>query len=186
MDVNDFELISEKKALINHFYNNLPLVVENIEKLSYEGKLIYKFLDYSANEDSENIWEGFPQEGMNLLNQLSPKNRISQLEAKLFILNNRNVIVSFISPTKEIRDLAKEIIGLENFIEIYVNAPIELCERRDVKGLYKKVRAGKIKDFTGIDSPYEAPEDPDLELRTDILSIEDSAEEILDLIIDIS
>ncbi len=128
---------------------------------------INKDLGFTNNDRKENI------------------RRVAEI-AKLFILNNRNVIVSFISPTKEIRDLAKEIIGLENFIEIYVNAPIELCERRDVKGLYKKVRAGKIKDFTGIDSPYEAPEDPDLELRTDILSIEDSAEEILDLIIDIS
>ena len=79
----------EKKTLENHFYNNLPLVDEDIEKLSYEGKQIRKFLEYSENKDSRNIWDGFPQEGMNLLNQLSPKNRIDQLEAKLFILSDK-------------------------------------------------------------------------------------------------
>ncbi len=85
---------------------------------------------------------------------------------------------SFISPTREIRDYARSIVGPEDFIEIYINAPLEVCEKRDVKGLYQKARKGEIKGFTGIDSPYEAPESPALEIRTDELSLEESVERI--------
>jgi len=84
--------------------------------------------------------------------------------AKLFIENNKSCICSFISPTKQIRDLAKSIIGEENFIEVYVNTPFNICENRDTKGLYKLAKEGKIKNFTGLDSIYEKPEKPDLVL----------------------
>jgi adenylylsulfate kinase len=87
-------------------------------------------------------------------------------------------INSFISPTIAIRKMAEEIIGKENFIEIYINAPLEVCEARDVKGLYQKARSGIIKGFTGIDSPYEAPINPFLEIKTDQLSIEQAVEDI--------
>ena len=83
-------------------------------------------------------------------------------------------INSFISPTREIRHMAMEIIGKENFIEVFVNAPLEVCEERDVKGLYQKAREGKIKNFTGIDAPFEEPENADIELKTHELSIEES------------
>ncbi|HHZ65088.1 MAG TPA: adenylyl-sulfate kinase, partial [Flavobacteriales bacterium] len=73
-----------------------------------------------------------------------------------------------------------EIIGTEDFIEVYINAPLAICEERDVKGLYKKARSGEIKDFTGIDSPFEAPEHPELEIRTDEQNIEQSVQLILD------
>ncbi len=91
--------------------------------------------------------------------------RISEV-SKLFLNCGIICINSFISPTKEIRDMAKDIIGEENFIEVYVNAPIEVCEKRDVKGLYKKARKGEIKNFTGIDSPFDCPLNPDIELKT--------------------
>lgn len=87
--------------------------------------------------------------------------------AKLFLDGGIICICSFVSPTREIRDMARSIVGAEDFLEVYVNAPIEVCEARDVKGLYKKARAGEIKQFTGIDSPFEAPLDPFLELKTD-------------------
>ena len=100
--------------------------------------------------------------------------------SKLYLHSGIICINSFISPTREMRDLARSIVGSEDFIEIYINAPIEVCEARDVKGLYQKARAGLIKGFTGIDDPYEAPENPELEIRTDQMSIEDSARRIVE------
>lgn len=104
--------------------------------------------------------------------------RIAEV-SKLFLNCGIVTINCFVSPTKAIREKAKEIIGGEDFIEVYVNAPLDVCEERDVKGLYKKARAGEIKDFTGIDSPFEAPEHPDLEIKTDENSIEQSVQLIL-------
>ena len=78
--------------------------------------------------------------------------------------------------------MARGIIGEEDFIEIFVNAPLEVCEARDVKGLYKKARAGEIKGFTGIDAPYEPPENPALEVRTDEMSLQDSVRIIFEFI----
>ena len=72
--------------------------------------------------------------------------------------------------------MARDIIGAEDFLEIYINAPLDVCESRDVKGLYQKARRGELKEFTGIDSPYEAPEQPDLEIRTDQATIEEATE----------
>ena len=105
--------------------------------------------------------------------------RIAEI-SKLYLHSGIICINSFISPTREMRDLARSIVGSEDFIEIYINAPIEVCEARDVKGLYQKARAGLIKGFTGIDDPYEAPENPELEIRTDQMSVEDSARRIVE------
>lgn len=92
--------------------------------------------------------------------------------SKLFVNCGIVTICSLISPTQQIRKMAKSIIGAEKYFEVFVNCPLEVCESRDAKGLYKKARNGEIKDFTGIDSPFEEPEHPDLEIRTDINSIE--------------
>jgi len=91
-------------------------------------------------------------------------------------------ICSLISPTQEIRDMAKSIIE-EKYFEVFVNCPIEVCESRDVKGLYKKARAGEIKNFTGIDSPFEQPKNPDLEIKTHEHSIEECHNQLLENII---
>ena len=107
--------------------------------------------------------------------------RIAEV-SKLFMNCGIICINSFISPTREIRHMAMDIVGKENFIEVYINAPLEVCESRDVKGLYQKAREGKIKNFTGIDAPFDAPVDPDIELKTDKLSIEQSATKCLDYI----
>jgi adenylylsulfate kinase len=95
--------------------------------------------------------------------------------AKLFADHGLIVICSFISPTKAMRNLARQIIGEKRFIEVYVNCSLEICEQRDVKGLYKKARQGIIKDFTGIGSGYEVPDNPDIELRTDLWDIKKTA-----------
>lgn len=95
----------------------------------------------------------------------------------LLTRNGVIVLVSAISPYRDIRDEVRHRIG--NFIEVYVNAPIEICEERDVKGLYKKARAGEIKGFTGIDDPYEPPLHPEVECRTDLESLEESAYKVL-------
>lgn len=104
--------------------------------------------------------------------------RIAEV-AKLYLHSGIIVITSFISPTKASRAQARDIIGDADFLEIYINAPLEICEQRDVKGLYAKARRGEIKEFTGIDSPYEAPETPALEVRTDQLSVEAAVERIV-------
>ena len=108
--------------------------------------------------------------------------RIAEV-SKLFLNCGIITINCFVSPTIVIRENAKQIIGTDNFVEVFVNTPIEICEGRDVKGLYKKARAGEIKDFTGIDSPFEAPLAPEIDLKTTDLSIEESAEEILEFIL---
>ena len=107
--------------------------------------------------------------------------RIAEL-SKLYLSSGIITINSFISPTRAIRRMAQEIIGEEDFIEIYINAPLEVCEARDVKGLYKKARAGEITGFTGIDAPYEPPENPALEVRTDQMDLNDSVRAIYEFI----
>jgi adenylylsulfate kinase len=107
--------------------------------------------------------------------------RIAEV-SKLYLHSGIICINSFISPMQAMRDLARNIVGADDFLEIYINAPIEVCEARDVKGLYQKARAGLIKGFTGIDDPYEAPQKPALEIRTDQMSIEESASQILNFI----
>jgi len=108
--------------------------------------------------------------------------RIAEV-SKLFVNSGIIAINGFISPTDNMRNIAKEIIGAENYIEVFVNAPLEVCEQRDVKGLYKKARKGLIPNFTGISSPYEVPENPDIEIHTDKLSVKESIDKILDFVL---
>lgn len=105
--------------------------------------------------------------------------RIAEV-SKLFMIGGVILINCFISPTEEIRNKAKDIIGEKDFFEIYVNTPLEVCEQRDIKGLYAKARAGIIKNFTGIDSPYEEPKNPAVEVKTVEETVEDSVQQILD------
>lgn len=104
--------------------------------------------------------------------------RISEV-AKLFCETGVIVITSFISPTEFSREQARDIIGSDDFILLYVNASMEVCEQRDVKGLYKKARMGLIPMFTGIDSPFESPASADIEVRTDRLPVHECIERIL-------
>ncbi len=97
--------------------------------------------------------------------------------AKLLVRNDVIVLVPVISPYRAIREEMRESIG--NFVEVFVNVPIEVCEKRDVKGLYKKVRAGEIQQFTGISDPYEPPLNPEVECRTDLEKLEESVGKIM-------
>lgn len=106
--------------------------------------------------------------------------RISEV-AKLFSDSSTLTITAFISPFKEDRDNARKIIG-DNFVEVFVDTSLEVCEERDVKGLYARARSGEIKNFTGIDSPYENPENPDLVVKAGEKSIEECVSEILEFL----
>jgi adenylylsulfate kinase len=97
--------------------------------------------------------------------------------ANLLTRNQVIVLVSAISPYRELREEVRQQIV--NFVEVYVNAPLAVCEQRDVKGLYKKARAGEIKNFTGIDDPYEAPLRPEVECRTDLETLDESVSKVL-------
>jgi len=108
--------------------------------------------------------------------------RIAEV-SKLFLNCGIIAINSFISPTQEMRHIARDIVGKEDFLEIYINAPLNVCEQRDVKGLYARARKGEIKDFTGITSPFEDPFEADLEIRTDLLTIEESVEKLLEYLL---
>jgi adenylylsulfate kinase len=124
---------------------------------------INKNLSFSAEDRTENI------------------RRIAEI-SNLFVEAGVVVLGAFVSPYIKDRENIKNILGAENFIEIYVNASVTECERRDVKGLYQKARTGEIKNMTGITDPYEAPLNPDLEICTEIETIEESLKKIMDLI----
>lgn len=107
--------------------------------------------------------------------------RIAEV-ARLFVDTGIITIAAFISPTEEMRGLARGIIGEDDFKEIYISTPLEECERRDVKGLYAKARRGEIKHFTGISAPFEAPRHPALSLDTSRLTLEESVGRLLEFL----
>lgn len=132
--------------------------------------------------DGDNIRTGINSNlSFSMEDRIENLRRISEV-AKLYLNTGVVVISSFISPTQEARDRAKAIIGEDDFLEIFINTPLEVCEARDVKGLYKKARAGEIKNFTGIDSPYEVPTNPALDLKTENQTVEESVNEIFEYI----
>jgi adenylylsulfate kinase len=132
--------------------------------------------------DGDNIRSGINNNlGFQEADRIENIRRIAEV-SKLYLHSGVICINSFISPTLAIRAMARDIIGAEDFIEIFINAPLEVCERRDVKGLYQKARKGEIKGFTGIDAPYEAPVAPALEIRTDTLSIAEASQQILSFV----
>ncbi|MCL4147268.1 UNVERIFIED_CONTAM: hypothetical protein GTU68_041165, partial [Idotea baltica] len=152
-------------------------VAQHLEKKLFNEGFFIQLLD------GDNIRTGINNNlGFTLEDRNENIRRISEV-SKLFLNAGVICLNSFVSPTIEIRNGAKQIIGENDFIEIYVNTPIEICEQRDVKGLYKKARAGEIKGFTGIDSPYEAPVNPDVEIKTENQSIEESVDQIYNEII---
>ncbi len=104
--------------------------------------------------------------------------RISEV-SKLFVDAGTVVLTAFISPFREDRESAKKVIGADDFIEIHVDCPLDVCEKRDVKGLYKKAKEGKIKNFTGIDSPFEIPQNPEIRIDTANNSLEVCLEQLI-------
>lgn len=133
--------------------------------------------------DGDNIRSGINNNlGFSEADRVENIRRIAEV-SKLFIDTGIVTIAAFISPNNDIREMAANIIGREDFLEIYVSTPIEECERRDVKGLYAKARRGEIKNFTGISAPFEAPTHPDLTLDTSVLSLEESVGQLLKLVL---
>lgn len=104
--------------------------------------------------------------------------------AKLFVDSGIIVLTAFISPFRADRELVRKIVDDGELIEIFVDTPLEVCENRDPKGLYKKARAGEIKDFTGIDSPYEVPTLPEIHIKNDKITIEKACQQIFDYLVE--
>lgn len=152
-------------------------IAEALERKLFKNDFFCQVLD------GDNIRSGINNNlSFELEDRLENIRRISEV-SKLFLNSGVITINSFISPTIKMRDMAKEIIGVDNFIEIYIKASLEMCEERDVKGLYKKARAGEIKGFTGIDSPYEVPVDPAWVVDTGADDVDTSVEKLYDFLL---
>jgi adenylylsulfate kinase len=148
-----------------------------VEKELYNRGFLTQILD------GDNI-----RSGINKNLKFTEEDRIENIRriaevTKLFLNCGVITINCFISPTKESRDLAKQIVGKDNFIEVYVSTPIEVCEARDTKGLYAKARSGEIKNFTGISSLFEPPINPDVVVNTAVMDLATATEQILNFII---
>ncbi|HJC95092.1 MAG TPA: adenylyl-sulfate kinase [Candidatus Phocaeicola gallinarum] len=133
--------------------------------------------------DGDNIRSGINNNlGFSEEDRIENIRRIAEV-GKLFVDTGIITIAAFISPNNALREMAANIIGKNDFMEIYISTPLEECERRDVKGLYAKARRGEIKNFTGISAPFEAPVHPALSIDTSKLSVEESVAELLKLIL---
>jgi len=152
-------------------------IAQGLEKMLFDKGYFIQVLDGDNTRTGINKNLGFSLE-----DRKENIRRIAEI-SKLFTEAGVICLNSFVSPTLAIRQMAKDIIGEDDFIEIYVNTPLHICEQRDVKGLYAKARAGEIKGFTGIDSPFEAPQNPDLELLTENQSIEESITKVFNFVL---
>lgn len=133
--------------------------------------------------DGDNIRSGINKNlGFSVDDRKENIRRIAEI-GKLFVDTGVVTLSAFISPTNESRHMASEIIGADDFREVYVSTPLEVCEQRDVKGLYARARRGEIKDFTGVSAPFEVPEHPALTLDTSVLTLEESVNKVLELIL---
>jgi adenylylsulfate kinase len=145
---------------------------EVAHKLQEMGRFTYVL-------DGDNVRHGLNKDlGFSPEDRNENIRRISEV-ANLFADAGVITITAFISPYKKYRNFCRELVGDGRFIEIFAKASLETCEKRDPKGMYKKARAGIIKDFTGIDAPYEEPENPELIVDTDKETVEESAEKVL-------
>ena len=128
--------------------------------------------------DGDNIRHGLNKDlGFSEYDRTENIRRIGEV-AKLFVDSGKVITTAFISPFRSDREQVRALFEEGEFIEVFVNCPLEECERRDPKQLYAKARRGEIKDFTGIDSPYEAPTNPEITLRSDLLSVEEAVEQV--------
>ncbi len=188
----------------NIFWHHGKLTVEDREKfLKQKGAVIW-FTGLSGSGKStiarevehaliENGMSSYVLDGDNIRHGLnsnlgfSPDDRKENIRrigevAKLFCEANVITLTAFISPYKADRDLARKLVPEGQFFEVFCDVPIEICETRDPKGLYKKARAGEIPEFTGISAPYEAPEKPEIVLKCGIESLEESTRRVLNVL----
>lgn len=153
-------------------------IAKGLEQKLYEAGFLSMVLD------GDNIRTGINNNlGFSETDRRENIRRIAEV-SKLF--NDAGVITinCFVSPTREIRNNARSIVGPDHFLEVFVDTPLEVCEDRDVKGLYERARKGEIKDFTGISAPFEAPNSPDLQLKTEGQSVAETVEELYNFVID--
>jgi adenylylsulfate kinase len=147
-------------------------IASAVEKMLHQDGYLTQVLD------GDNIRSGLNNNlGFSEADRLENIRRIAEV-SKLFVNCGVICINCFVSPLETIRNQAKDIIGHDDFIEVFINTPIEICEQRDVKGLYAKARKGEIKDFTGINAPFEPPQNPNIEIKTGEQTIEESAKEL--------
>lgn len=133
--------------------------------------------------DGDNIRSGINNNlGFSAEDRVENIRRIAEV-GRLFVDTGIITTAAFISPNNQLREMAAEIIGKDDFVEVFVSTPLEECEKRDVKGLYAKARRGEIKNFTGISAPFEAPEHPDITLDTSKLPVEESVKILLDYVL---
>jgi len=142
-------------------------LAQGLEQIMHKGGYLTQILDGDNIRAGINNNLGFSDE-----DRAENIRRISEI-SKLFLGCGIITINCFVSPTLAIREQAKSIIGSDDFVEIFVNTPIEICEERDVKGLYAKARKGEIQDFTGVNAPFEAPTNADFEINTSDSTIDD-------------
>lgn len=130
--------------------------------------------------DGDNIRHGLNKDlGFSEEDRVENIRRIGEV-AKLFVDSGQIVVTAFISPFLADRQIVRDLFAADEFIEVYVQCPLETCEARDPKGLYQKARQGVIPEFTGISSPYEAPISPELTVNTDILSVEEATNKVIE------
>jgi bifunctional enzyme CysN/CysC len=142
-------------------------------------KRLYDLKMHSYLLDGDNVRHGLNKDlGFTDADRVENIRRIAET-AKLMVDAGLIVLTSFISPFRSERQMARSLMAPEEFIEVFIDTPLDICEQRDPKGLYKKVRAGQIKNFTGFDSPYEKPENPELSIDTTRLSADQAADEIV-------
>lgn len=148
-------------------------IANALEKVLFEKGIATYLLD------GDNIRQGLNSDlGFDSHDRQENIRRIGEV-AKMFVDAGLFALAAFISPYREDRDKVRHLVGKDEFIEVYIDTPIEVCERRDPKGLYHKARLGKIEHFTGIDAPYEAPLRPEIHIRADRLDIAECVEEIV-------
>ena len=133
--------------------------------------------------DGDNVRHGLNKDlGFSEQDRIENIRRIGEV-AKLFVDSGLIVLTAFISPFKSDRQIARSLVKYDEFIEVFIDTPLEVCEQRDPKGLYKKARDGAIKNFTGISSPYEAPEEPQIHIKTDEHSIQECVDIVINYLI---
>jgi adenylylsulfate kinase len=195
----------EIKSKNIHWHHGKLIPEEREKKLGQKGAVIW-FTGLSASGKStvarevelalvENGKNAYVLDGDNIRHGLnknlgfSPEDRTENIRrigevAKLFCEANVITLTAFISPYRADRDMIRKLISEGRFFEVYCDLPIEICEQRDPKGLYKKARAGEIPDFTGISAPYEAPLNPELVLKTGTETLEESTRRVLNLLVE--
>lgn len=174
----DKEQILNQRAVVIWFTglsgSGKTSIAVGLEKALKDNKILTQILDGDNVRAGINNNLGFSEE-----DRTENIRRIAEV-SKLFLNCGIVTINCFVSPTREMRQKARDIIGKNNFVEVFVNTPLEVCESRDVKGLYEKARKGEIKNFTGVHDPYEAPEKAELEIKTENITLEESIQKALD------